>query len=212
MFVVNRIQKGHYKKGRVVSDEGLSRRSKWAIYLAGIGIVPFIITTGDYKTRSDMADVQYLIQNDILDFRTWEIVPQKWFNESLYPREQVDILEADYRELGHWVDEIREEVHQNFRDLKPIIVDTSSAPTPKSLFSTEEVCVYRKSLLNAIVAYNEDVAKYLELHRQRDRLEGLMGFATVIAPFFLLLAIVLQLNVVFWEYYRNRAIKETDMH
>ncbi len=200
LWIVNKRQQANLLKGKIVSKESLLRRSRWAIALGGVGIIPFIITVSDNGARSELLNVRQSIHKDTLRIVSRGNVPRRYFVDGLYPREELDVLEEDFGYLKSWADSVCVEARSHFKILDPIDGPLLCAPTPKSKIDNPELTYYRESLLEAIEDYNRDVSAYAVLGKHREFLDLMSWFVTIVMPILLFFSLLLQFNVAFWSY------------
>lgn len=201
LIVQNHIQKIKYKKGVIPKKSNLLCRSRWAIILAGVGVLSYIIPIREFQAKYSVQKIENSLRLDTNRIKSYEKVPIRYFQEGLYPRDELDVLEADYRDLASWMDDNSVELHKNMNAYSIIEIDSLSMPVPNSVISDSELAFYRKSYLNAIHKYNEDVKSYNNVRHKIDVIIKLSMFFNYFMPIVIFLAIALQLNVVFWNYY-----------
>ena len=200
LLILNGKQQANVKKGIIPSGKALLRRSRWASILAGVGIVPLLITIGDYGARDDFLSAQLAVQRDTSRISFWKGVPVRCFVEGLYPREDLDVLEEDYRSLSDWADSVWIETQKCMMSMAPICNSLSCTPTFKSKIYNPELIHYRESLLEAVGDYNCDIKKYEAAKKQREFYDLISWIVTFILPILFFISMTLQLNVAFWNY------------
>ena len=198
---LNHIQKVKYRRGMVPKKSELLCRSRWAIILLGIGVFSCIIPIRDFQERYHAQEVENSLRLDTIEIKYFERIPMRHFQEGLYSREELDVLEADYRDLGAWMDDNAVELHKKMKDYGIIEVESLSMPVPKSVIGDGDLTYYRESFLKAIYRYNQDVEVYNKVQHKIYVITVLSMILNYLMPIVIIIAMALQLNVVFWNYH-----------
>lgn len=194
------IQRLNYKRGILPKKAQLLRRSRLAIILAGVGVISYIIPIIDSQVRYQELEVENSIRLDTLEIRYWERVPVRYFQEGLYSREELALLEADYQDLRSWMDGNSKILHDKMKNHIVIEEDALCMPIPKSVIGAGELTYYRQSFLGTIKKYNQDVSEYINIRIKEEIVAELLAAFNYLMPLLIILAMALQLNVVFWNY------------
>ena len=144
-------------------------------------------------------EIEDALRLDTSEIKRCETIPVRYFQEGLYLRKDLDVLEADYRELGSWMDDNSAKLHENMKAYNIIEVDSLSIPVPKSVIGEGDLPYYRESFLNAINKYNQDAKKYSNVQRKISAINVLSMIFNYLMPIVIIIAMALQLNVVFWN-------------
>lgn len=201
LLVQNQIQKRKYKRGVAPNKSKLLRRSRWAIVLAGIGVISYIIPIREFQLKYRVREIENSLRLDTAEVKRCEIIPVRYFQEGLYSRKDLDVLEADYRDLGAWMDVNSVKLHEKMKEYNMIEVDSMSIPVPKSVIGDGDLTYYRESFLNAINKYNQDAKEYSNVQCKISVIKVLSVFFNYLMPIVIIIAMALQLNVVFWNYH-----------
>lgn len=201
LLIQNLVQQARHKRGFVPKKSQLLRRSRWSIILAGISVITYIFPIREYQAEFHAQVIANSLWHDTLDIIYWEKVPVRFFQEGLYSRAELDVLEADYRNLRRWMDDNSQKLHEKMKVYSRIEVDSLSIPVPKSKIGDGDLTYYRESFLKAVNVYNQDVLQYYNVKNKRKINSELLLITNYIIPFLIIIAMALQLNVVFWDYY-----------
>ena len=199
LLLAHWAQMSRLKKGKFATKSSLSCRSRWAIILAGTGVVSFMIPLYESELLSKQHDLENAIRFDALQITYWDRIEEREFIDTIYPRAVLDTAENDFRDYNRWMENNAKELLLRMDAKKEIRLDSLYIPAPKTEIGTAEISFYRNSFIGTINDYNQQLEEYNETQNERESLKGFSLIVDFLMPILLLIAMVLQFNGLFWE-------------
>lgn len=193
------VQIKNFRKGKCVKKSSLSSRSRLAIILAGVGVVSYIIPLRESELISKQQEIEFAMRFDVRQISRWDKIEERKFVDSIYSRAVLDSAEKDYRDYNHWMENNVEVILSKMAEKEKIMLDSLYLPAPKTEIGTAEISFYRESFIWVIDDYNRNLEDYNEIHNKRETLQGVSLTGDLLLAVLLLIAIMLQFNVLFWE-------------